>query len=53
MKRLHAVLAVAWLLFAAPCILIPAWRTSVPLLVFILHLRERRRALLGVAVRQG
>lgn len=35
MKRLHAVLAVAWLLFAAPCILIPAWRGSVPLLVFI------------------
>jgi hypothetical protein len=35
MRRLHAGLAVAWLVFAVPCILIPSLRNSVPLLVFI------------------
>jgi hypothetical protein len=35
LRHLHATLAIGWLLFAIPCLLIPAWRTSVPLLVFI------------------
>jgi hypothetical protein len=34
-KRLHAVLTVAWLLFAVPVLLIPGWKDSVALLVFI------------------
>jgi hypothetical protein len=34
-KRLHAVLTVAWLLFAIPVLLIPGWKESVALLVFI------------------
>lgn len=35
LRRLHAILTIAWLAFAAPCLMIPGWRNSVPLLVFI------------------
>ena len=35
LKHLHAFLTVAWLLFAAPVLLMPGWKDSVALLVFI------------------
>lgn len=35
MRRLHAVLTVAWFLFAVPVLLVPGWKESVALLVFI------------------
>lgn len=35
MKRLHAVLTIAWLVFTIPVLLIPGWKDSVALLVFI------------------
>jgi hypothetical protein len=34
-KSLHAVLTVAWLLFSVPVLLMPGWKDSVALLVFI------------------
>jgi hypothetical protein len=35
LKHLHAVLTVAWLVFAVPVLLMPGWKESVALLVFI------------------
>lgn len=35
MARLHLCLTVAWLAFAVPVLLVPGWKTSVALLVFI------------------
>lgn len=35
LKHLHAALTVTWLLFVAPVLLIPGWKDSVALLVFI------------------
>jgi hypothetical protein len=34
-KAFHAGMTVAWLLFAVPVLLIPGWKESVALLVFI------------------
>jgi hypothetical protein len=35
LKHFHGAATVAWLLFAAPVLLIPGWKESVALLVFI------------------
>jgi hypothetical protein len=34
-RVVHAVLTVAWLLFAVPVLIVPGWKESVALLVFI------------------
>jgi hypothetical protein len=35
MARLHLFLTIGWLVFVVPVLLIPGWKTSVALLVFI------------------
>lgn len=35
LRHLHAFLTIAWLVFAAPVLLIPGWKESIALLVFI------------------
>jgi hypothetical protein len=35
LRDLHGLLTVAWLLFVIPVLLIPSWKTSISLLIFI------------------
>jgi hypothetical protein len=35
LRHLHAALTVGWLLFAVPVLVMPGWKESVALLVFI------------------